>query len=46
MKVVGVGCGDGMLTEEAIAAIQGARLIYGSSRAIERVRHHISPGCM
>jgi len=46
MKVVGVGCGDGMLTEEAIAAIQGARLIYGSGRAIERVRHHISPGCM
>jgi precorrin-6Y C5,15-methyltransferase (decarboxylating) (EC 2.1.1.132) len=46
MKVVGVGCGDGMLTEEAIAAIQGAQLIYGSNRAIERVRHHINPGCM
>lgn len=45
MKVVGVGCGDGMLTEEAVAAIQGARLIYGSSRAIERVRHHTNPDC-
>ncbi|HIJ06778.1 MAG: Precorrin-6y C5,15-methyltransferase (Decarboxylating), CbiE subunit [Methanomicrobiales archaeon 53_19] len=45
MKVVGVGCGNGMLTEEGVAAIQGARLIYGSRRAIERVRHHINPGC-
>jgi len=45
MKVVGVGCGDGMLTEEAVAVLQGARLIYGSSRAIERVRHHINPDC-
>jgi len=45
MKVVGVGCGEGMLTEEAVAAISGARLIYGSSRAIERVRHHINPDC-
>lgn len=45
MKVVGVGCGDGMLTEEAVAAISGARLIYGSGRAIDRVRQHINPDC-
>lgn len=45
MKVVGVGCGDGMLTEEAISAISEARLIYGSNRAIERVRRYINTGC-
>lgn len=45
MKVVGVGCGSGLLTEEGIAAIEGARLIYGSKRAIERVRQHISSDC-
>lgn len=45
MKVVGVGCGEGMLTEEAIAAILSARLIYGSGRAIERVNRYIHPDC-
>ncbi|MCP1662402.1 MAG: cobalt-precorrin-7 (C(5))-methyltransferase [Methanocalculus sp. MSAO_Arc1] len=45
MKVVGVGCGSGMLTEEGIVAIRRAKLIYGSRRAIERVRQHISPDC-
>lgn len=45
MKVIGVGCGEGMLTEEAIRAIDNARIMYGSSRAIERVRSHIPPGC-
>jgi cobalt-precorrin-7 (C5)-methyltransferase len=44
MKIVGVGCGPGMLTEEAIAAIAGATLIYGSSRAIDLARKHIRPG--
>jgi cobalt-precorrin-7 (C5)-methyltransferase len=43
MKVIGVGCGEGMLTEEAIGAIRRAKLIYGSDRALTRVRHHISP---
>jgi len=41
MKVVGVGCGPGMATEEAIAIISSARQIYGSRQAIERVRSHI-----
>jgi len=45
MKVIGVGCGEGMLTEEAIAAILSARLIYGSARAIERVDRYIHPDC-
>lgn len=44
MKVVGVGCGPGMLTEEAICAIAAATEIYGSRRAIELAMHHIPPG--
>jgi cobalt-precorrin-7 (C5)-methyltransferase len=46
MKIVGVGCGPGMLTEEAIRVIGSATLIYGSDRAIEIARRHIPPGCM
>lgn len=45
MKVVGVGCGPGMLTERAIAAIRDAKLIYGSESAIERAQPHIGSGC-
>jgi cobalt-precorrin-7 (C5)-methyltransferase len=44
MKIVGVGCGPGLLTEEAIYVIQSATLIYGSDRAIEICRPHISSG--
>ncbi|WAI01732.1 cobalt-precorrin-7 (C(5))-methyltransferase [Methanogenium organophilum] len=44
MKVVGVGCGPGMLTEAAIAAIRDAKEIYGSERAIERAAGQI-PAC-
>ncbi|WFN35678.1 cobalt-precorrin-7 (C(5))-methyltransferase [Methanogenium sp. S4BF] len=46
MKVVGVGCGPGMLTEAAIAAIRDADLIYGSERAIERAAAHIRTDCV
>jgi len=42
MKVVGVGAGPGMLTEEAIRAIESSRLIYGSPRAIEIASPFIS----
>ncbi len=35
MKIVGVGCGPGMLTETAIRAIQSAHLIAGSERALD-----------
>ncbi len=45
MKVVGVGCGPGMLTEAAIAAVRDAKEIYGSERAIERAAWQIPAGC-
>ncbi|HOB18413.1 MAG TPA: cobalt-precorrin-7 (C(5))-methyltransferase [Candidatus Methanoculleus thermohydrogenotrophicum] len=45
MKIVGVGCGPGMLTAEAAAAVAGASLIYGSPRAIALARDAIQPGC-
>jgi cobalt-precorrin-7 (C5)-methyltransferase len=37
MKIVGVGCGPGMLTESAITVIKIAELIVGSQRAINIV---------
>ncbi len=45
MIVVGTGCGPGMLTEEAIAVLENATLVYGSERAIDLVRPHIPEGC-
>ena len=45
MKVVGVGCGPGMLTEEAIRAIQEAPAICGSRRAIALARAYIRRDC-
>lgn len=45
MKIVGVGCGPGMLTEEAILAIKGAGRIYGSGRAIGIASAHIRNDC-
>ena len=41
MKVVGVGCGPHMATEEAISIISSATEIYGSRQAVERVRSYI-----
>jgi cobalt-precorrin-7 (C5)-methyltransferase len=46
MKIVGVGCGPGMLTEQAIYVISKASLIYGSDRAIAIARQYIPPGCV
>lgn len=46
MKVIGVGCGPGMLTEQAIREISRASIIYGSDRAIELVRSHIPFECI
>jgi cobalt-precorrin-7 (C5)-methyltransferase len=46
MKIVGVGCGPGLLTEEAISVIRSATLIYASGRAIEIARPHIRAGCV
>lgn len=45
MKIVGVGCGPEMLSEEAVSAIAGADLIYGSKRAIELASGHIREEC-
>jgi cobalt-precorrin-7 (C5)-methyltransferase len=45
MKVVGVGCGPGLITEEAAAAISAATLVMGSKRALELAAAHIRPDC-
>ena len=45
MKVVGVGCAPGLLTEEAIRALRGARRVYGSRRALEIAREAIPRSC-
>jgi cobalt-precorrin-7 (C5)-methyltransferase len=41
MKIVGVGAGPGLLTKEAIKAIENAVIIFGSQRAIELAKEHI-----
>ena len=45
MKIVGVGCGPGMLTEQAIREISRASLIYGSDRAIDLAESYIPADC-
>ncbi|ABN07252.1 precorrin-6Y C5,15-methyltransferase (decarboxylating) [Methanocorpusculum labreanum Z] len=41
MKIVGVGCGEGMLTEEGERVLAKAKVIYGSGRSIDLVRAFI-----
>jgi cobalt-precorrin-7 (C5)-methyltransferase len=41
MKIVGVGAGPELLTEEAISAIENAQVIFGSKRALEVAKEHI-----
>ncbi len=41
MKIVGVGAGTNLLTQEAISAIKNAKIIFGSKRAIELAKEHI-----
>ena len=41
MKIIGVGCGEGMLTKEGEIALREAKSVYGSGRAIELVRAFI-----
>ncbi len=41
MIIVGVGIGPNMLTKEAIEAIRGASIVYGSRRAIELASGYI-----
>jgi len=45
MKIVGVGCGPGLLTEQAIQEISRASVIYGSQRAIDLAKSRIPHGC-
>jgi cobalt-precorrin-7 (C5)-methyltransferase len=46
MKIIGVGCGPGMLTEKAIREISKAEIIYGSDRAIDLARSCIPIDCV
>jgi cobalt-precorrin-7 (C5)-methyltransferase len=41
MIVIGVGCGPGMMTEEAIKELTKARIVYGSKRSVELAQAHI-----
>jgi cobalt-precorrin-7 (C5)-methyltransferase len=41
MIIVGVGAGPGLLTEEAISAIENAQVIFSSKRALEIAKEHI-----
>jgi cobalt-precorrin-7 (C5)-methyltransferase len=41
VKIVGVGAGPDLLTQEAISAIENATVIFGSMRAIELAKEHI-----
>jgi cobalt-precorrin-7 (C5)-methyltransferase len=45
VKIVGVGCGPGLLTEQAIHALKGSRRVFGSRRAIEIARHALPRSC-
>lgn len=42
MKIVGAGCGPGMITETGISVLRSAALVYGSARAIELAGEYIS----
>lgn len=42
MKIIGVGYGPGMITEEGISVLRNAELVYGSLRAIELAGKYIS----
>jgi cobalt-precorrin-7 (C5)-methyltransferase len=45
MKIIGVGCGPGLLTDQAVKELKKARFAYGSERAIELARIHLPPNC-
>jgi len=45
MKIIGVGCGPGLLTGEAIRELKKARFAYGSDRAIELARAFLPEHC-
>jgi len=45
MKIIGVGCGPGLLTDQAIKELKKARFAYGSERAIELAHMHLPQNC-
>ncbi len=45
MKIIGVGCGPGLLTEQAIKELKKARFAYGSDRAIGLARPFLPKNC-
>ncbi len=45
MKIVGVGCGPGLLTEQAREELKQARVVYGSDRAIGLARACLQKSC-
>ena len=45
MKIIGVGCGPGLLTEQAIKELKRARFAYGSERAIGLARPYLPGNC-
>jgi len=45
MKIIGVGCGPGLLTEQAIRELKRARSAYGSDRAIRLARPFLPENC-
>jgi len=45
MKIIGVGCGPGLLTEQAKKELKKARFAYGSERAIGLARAYLPRNC-
>jgi cobalt-precorrin-7 (C5)-methyltransferase len=45
MKIIGVGCGPGLLTEQAIRELKKVRFAYGSERAIALARPGLPANC-
>ena len=45
MRIVGVGCGPGLLTPRAAAIIRDADEVWGSARAIGLAADALCPGC-
>ncbi len=45
MKIIGVGCGPGLLTEQAIQELKRAHSVYGSDRAIGLARAYLPKDC-
>ena len=45
MKIIGVGCGPGLITGQAVKELKKARFAYGSERAIELARRYLPENC-